>query len=485
MNLSAGTMSVNRDVCVKPSPNVFFCMLSGVSNYDFNDKNNSVVTSQKSTALGREWLVRLFPAGTPNSSYGWSGVCVMYLGTEPCTAALTLTLINQSGKAAHRSIKDSGKKVFSDKMTSWGLFDFIEQSKLTDPKFGFCVSDMLMIRVEINVEEPEVSLTTLLRKRKIHVPICFFTGAGSTTTPASNIEQLEEGLSINERGRPFVRIHIMQGQGENQRVVSTATVDRTLLISQSDVFKSLLINNIPMIPIVTESHSQRRSQDNRSTTMSNSDRRSSAEQKDQDKPNLHDREELHEPERAPLEQEHNSSEELPQDCSYDSAEYSGLFEGDDYLCEQNDTKQTPQNHNCQDQVQQHQQQRTQLVPLYQDICLSGYSVETVRSFLSYLYTKELDRSATSSEGAVAQLLRMAVRYQVDSLQRRCEEALCFVVSQANIIRLLNLAGRYELPLLKCTAIKFAKKNRKEIFVKGAVEGLTSLSVLQELLVALA
>ena len=87
------------------------------------------------------------------------------------------------------------------------------------------------------------------------------------------------------------------------------------------------------------------------------------------------------------------------------------------------------------------------------------SPKTVKDFLVFLYTDELDKADLNS----VELLLMADKYNVVGLKINCEKALSKTVDTSNAIKLFCTASTIKAPFLTKNTAKFIFKNIDELF----------------------
>ena len=86
------------------------------------------------------------------SDDGMAGLFLYYHGRDPCTASMIFTLINQAGCAPDHCPLDPTSREFDSPNRARGFYNFVEQSRLVDPRFGFCVNNAILIRTEVKID---------------------------------------------------------------------------------------------------------------------------------------------------------------------------------------------------------------------------------------------------------------------------------------------------------------------------------------------
>ena len=91
--------------------------------------------------------------------------------------------------------------------------------------------------------------------------------------------------------------------------------------------------------------------------------------------------------------------------------------------------------------------------------IRDFSPKSVKDFLEFLYTDELDKPDLNS----VELLLMADKYNVVGLKVNCEKALSKTVDTSNAVKLFCTASTIEAPFLTKNTAKFIFKNIDELF----------------------
>jgi hypothetical protein len=112
------------------------------------------------------------------------------------------------------------------------------------------------------------------------------------------------------------------------------------------------------------------------------------------------------------------------------------------------------------------------------VTIADYPQNVIGEFVQFLYADRTSRSKLREHGT--QLLEMADKYQVTSLQAVCEHYLCSHIDADNVFDLLTLAERCGADLLKKTALTYIRRNLRAVAESGKVPDLPA-EVVKDLL----
>lgn len=114
-----------------------------------------------------------------------------------------------------------------------------------------------------------------------------------------------------------------------------------------------------------------------------------------------------------------------------------------------------------------------------EVIIEDFDLETVKSFVRYLYTDEIEESELFEE-----LLILADKYCMLELKIKCEKLVLKKVNETTAIDLLIIADKYNCHLLKRKALVTIRDNIKTIRSSEGYEKLQELSHLKDSIIDL-
>lgn len=101
----------------------------------------------------------------------------------------------------------------------------------------------------------------------------------------------------------------------------------------------------------------------------------------------------------------------------------------------------------------------------------NHSLEVYKSFLTYIYTGNIDRNVVKTHSI--ELVDLAAECQYHTLVSSCETEAASCVSIDNVMAMLVSAYRHELKLLKGACFKFIKANSMQLMVNTSFTSFLS------------